>query len=154
MRNKLIASCVVFVLSLGTCYILFGNQQTFGAAANISTTATSTLKGLNISSGCLTINGGPCVGNTNATSTRAFATLSTSNGIQTTATAACPSGKTAVGGGVADVSTTGYYMTGSHPDNAPPTQATGWTASVECNAVPLGTCSAGTLTVYAMCVTP
>ncbi len=77
MRNLFLASAFVFFLSVGTSYLLLNKHQSFGAAANISTTGTSTLKALNITPGCLSYNGGACIGVTTAPARLVF--ISTTN---------------------------------------------------------------------------
>lgn len=66
MKKALYFSIAAFVVSLGTLYFVLNklDQKSFGSAITISTISTSTLKGLNLSTGCVTYNGGSCIGNT------------------------------------------------------------------------------------------
>jgi hypothetical protein len=84
------------VISLGTIYFVLNkvDQQTFGAAINVSTSATSTLKGLNLSQGCLTYNGGSCITSVSnaryGTVTQTNVTLNTDNGTASSTSISIP----------------------------------------------------------------
>lgn len=118
-----------------------------------TTTATSTFSGnLVVSNNASTTNltiSGTCVGCLNGyelnSGTQA---LTTSNDGDTSKTVSCTGSKKVVGGG---------YTTAGDAYNTKesyPSSNTAWTASVRCESTGLGTCNAGNLTVYAICVNP
>lgn len=137
--------------------------HTFNATTTMatSTVASSTITNLNITSATTTnlsiantasttnlIVSGTCTGcATNGyeqvTATQA---LDTANNAQTTQTVSCTAGKKITGGGF-NTPGTAYIVSNSNPSNS-----TTWTATVQCESTALGTCSAGNLTVYAICV--
>ena len=118
-----------------------------------TTTATSTFSGNvvvsnNASTTNLTISR-TCVGCLSGYERiTATASLTTSDNGDTSTTASCSAGKNVVGGGY-DTAGDAYNAKNSYPSSN-----TAWTASVRCESTGLGTCNAGNLTVYAICVNP
>ncbi|KKR15222.1 MAG: hypothetical protein UT43_C0005G0018 [Parcubacteria group bacterium GW2011_GWC1_39_29] len=119
-----------------------------------TTNATSTFSGnLVVSNNASTTNltvSGTCVGCLNGyervTNTGA---LATSDNGDTSVTTSCTAGKNVMGGGLSWGSNTGYRMQESYPSSN-----TAWVGVLRCHSVSLGTCNAGTLTVYAICAKP
>ena len=114
--------------------------STFSGNVVVSNNASTTnLTISNTCAGCL--NGYERVTNTGA--------LSTSDNGDTSVSTSCTAGKNVVGGGLSWGSNTGYRMQESYPSSN-----TAWTGVLRCHSVALGTCNAGTLTVYAICAKP
>ena len=108
-------------------------------AADTTFTGTATTTNLVISTSCI----GCLSGYERILATT---TLSTSQDAGTTGTADCTAGKKILGGG--------YLVSGAYVNTASyPSDEDTWTATVTCEASALGTCTAGDLTTYALCVT-
>ena len=132
-----------------------GTSQLQGYLNVLGTSGTSTLSGnLVVSNNASTTNltiSNTCVGCLSGYERiTATASLSTSDNGDTSTTASCSAGKNVVGGGLGiGGGQTGYRVMESYPGNT-----TSWFGLVRCFSVPLGTCAAGTLTVYAICARP
>lgn len=115
--------------------------------------STSTIAGsLQIAKNATTTNltvSGVCSGCTNPVTVTNTGTLQTSTGLQTTVTATCATGKEVTGGGYSGISNTSAYQQQVVQNS--PSGNNAWATKVFCEA---GTCTADTLTVYAICVNP
>jgi hypothetical protein len=129
-------------------------------ASSTNATSTNIYASNTVTAGSLYSNGGITA---NATTTGLIASswervtgataLNTGNAQTTTATASCTSGRRVMGGGIVSTVRIGYTGVGPYSllQNYPASDTT-WVAQVQCDTG--GSCTAGTLTAYAICINP
>jgi len=146
--DTVLASTTVTSLNIGT----------ITSTSTLATTATSTITNLRIPNNATTTNlviSGNCIGCSNGYSKYVNSgALSTGDLTSTSLTATCGAGKQIISGGFSGVpaptGSTLYVLNENYANST-----TTWTTTVNCTDVAgSGSCSAGTLIVYALCVNP